>query len=220
MENIKKYVIEFIGTLILVLFGCGAASIASGNILLISLSFGLTLMLLLTIFKKGQFNPAISFAMLLNKKINLKEFIIYVLMQILGGLIGSLLVALFVGSFNNLGANYVSNLLVDNYQNANLIAALLIETILSMIFVMSILLTSNNKDSAYLGGISLTICHLIGISLTGTSLNPARSLGPAILTCFASNYTPISQIWIFIIGPIVGAILGYLIYKAFKKEEN
>ncbi len=229
--NIKKYLAEFIGTMFLVLFGCGVAAITTAannfSILLTSLAFGFALLVMIYAFDHisgCHLNPAVSLAMLLNKKISIKEFIFYLIAQIMGAMVGSLEVAMFKGSFTSLGANQVSNFLIDNYDKASaMIIGLVVEIILTCGFVLVVLFVSNRKNDNTNGlviGASLALTHFLGINLTGTSVNPARSLAPAIFECFGERFTSIKQIWIFIIGPLIGAVLAYFIYRFFVNKVN
>ena len=172
-------------------------------------------------------NPAVSFAMFLSKKMSGRDFLGYVIAQVLGALLGSALLGLFTGGFENLGGNVAQSVLVSAYGDVgSLIVALLVEIVLTFIFLLAILgVTSKTENKAVTGlviGGSLTLVHLLGIGLTGTSVNPARSLAPALLQAFAKNTAAITQIWIFIIGPLAGAALAAFVYKFLdgKKEEK
>ncbi len=214
----KKYICEFVGTFILVLVSCGVAVI-SGELVPTSLAFGLTIVA--CAYSIGNIsgchiNPAVSLAMFLNKKLELKDFIGYVISQVLGALAGACVLGVLLGSFKVLGTN--------GYGGAGQLAdtmwiALLVETILTFIFVTVILGVTSKKEyqnvSGLVIGLTLTLVHLIGINFTGTSVNPARSLGPAIL----AGGTALSQVWVFIVGPLVGATLAGLFYKFVLSED-
>ena len=174
-------------------------------------------------------NPAVSIAMLVSKKISLKDFFGYIISQILGAFVGALIVALFSGGFENIAGcvNGTAGIELIGYgETAALFVALGVEIILTFVFVIAILgVTSKSENNAVTGlviGGALTLVHLIGTSLTGTSVNPARSIGPAIVNAFGGDLTGLSQIWIFIVGPLVGGILAALVYKflASKKENK
>lgn len=226
MENFKKYLAEFVGTMVLVVFGCGVA-VATGcsdsaAIVATALTFGLVIVAMA--YSIGNvsgchINPAVSLAMLISKKMSLKDFCWYVLSQILGAIAGAAIVGLFFGSFANLGGNAVQPALIAAYSSnaAQLIVALVVEIVLTFAFVLAILgVTSRTDNKAVTGvviGLTLTLVHLLGIHLTGTSVNPARSIGPALLQMIGGEFAAIKQIWIFIVGPLVGAALAALLYK-------
>lgn len=162
--------------------------------------------------------------MFINKKMSGKELIGYVLSQVLGAVAGAAIVGLLFGSFENLGGNAVQDGVVAAYgDGASLAIGLVAEIVLTFAFVLAILgVTSKTENKAVTGtviGLSLTLVHLLGIRLTGTSVNPARSLGPALLQMIGGDFTAISQIWIFIVGPLAGAALAALVYRFLSKEE-
>ena len=193
MSLSKKCIAEFIGTMILVIFGCGVA-VATGcegndGVVATALAFGLVIVAMA--YSIGNvsgchINPAVSLAMLLNKKMSGKEFAGYVISSLAIGLIA--------------------------------------EIVLTFGFVLAILgVTSKTDNKTVTGiviGLTLTLVHLLGIRLTGTSVNPARSLGPALLQMIGGDFTAISQIWIFIVGPLAGAALAALVYRFLDKGES
>ena len=218
----KKYCAEFIGTLTLVLFGTGVA-VLSGNLVATSLAFGLAIVACAYVIgdiSGCHVNPAVSLSMLLSKKMTLKDFIGYVISQVLGAFAGSLILYFLLKNSNvgvlNLGANGYEAL---SAVNLSMWPALVTEIILTCIFVYTILgVTSDDKKSNVAGiviGLTLMFVHLLGISLTGTSVNPARSLAPAILL----GGKALSQVWVFIVGPFVGSVLATLLYKYLNKKK-
>ena len=230
MRSMKKYVAEFIGTMLLVVFGCGVA-VATGctgndGLIATALAFGLSIVALA--YSIGNIsgchvNPAVSLAMFINKKMSGKELIGYVLSQALGAVVGAAIVGLLFGSFENLGGNAVPvGVVAASGDGASLAIGLVAEIVLTFAFVLAILgVTSKTENKAVTGtviGLSLTLVHLLGIRLTGTSVNPARSLGPALLQMIGGDFTAISQIWIFIVGPLAGAALAALVYRFLSKE--
>ena len=236
MQNFKKYLAEFIGTMVLVAIACGVAAVvgcadAAGKVAT-SLTFGLVIVAMaysIGNISGCHINPAVSIAMLINKKISLRDFFGYIISQILGAFVGALIVALFSGGFENIAGcvNGTAGIELLGYgETAALFVALAVEIILTFVFVIAILgVTSKSENNAVTGlviGGALTLVHLIGTSLTGTSVNPARSIGPAIVNAFGGNLTGLSQIWIFIVGPLVGGILAALVYNfiASKKEDK
>ena len=222
-KDVKKYVAEFIGTLTLVLFGTGVAVISGGNIIATATTFGLAI--IASAYVIGDIsgchvNPAVSLAMLISKKMSAKEFVGYVASQILGAIAGTgilygILSATEIGT-SALGANGYGSL---SGININLCGAIIAEIILTFIFVFTILgVTKDEKKSNVSGiviGLTLVFVHLFGITLTGTSVNPARSLAPALFT----GGEALSQVWVFIVSPFVGAALAAFVFK-FLNTEN
>lgn len=157
-------------------------------------------------------NPAVSIAMLVSGKLSLKDFVGYIVAQFAGATVGAALLMLFVGKDSGLGANAL-------YKD-DILLSLLIEVILTFVFVPAILgVTSKVENSAVSGiviGLSLTLVHILGISFTGTSVNPARSFGPALFV----GGDALVNVWVFIVAPLVGGVLAALVYKflASKKE--
>lgn len=232
MSNLKKCLAECIGSAVLVIFGCGVAvAVGCGNggeILATSLAFGLVIVAMaysIGNISGCHINPAVSLAMLINKKMTFKEFLMYVGSQIVGATIGALVLGLILGSFRSLGANVAQpGLVAVHGETKALFIALLAEIVLTFVFVTAILgVTSKTENTAVVGlviGLTLTLVHLLGIRLTGTSVNPARSLGPALLQMIEGDFEPIKQIWIFIVGPLAGSGLAALLHKFFSKENK
>lgn len=209
----KKYISEFVGTFVLVLVACGVAVVTNANVVATSLAFGLVIVAMA--YSIGNVsgchvNPAVSFAMLMTKKMTVKEFACYVVAQIAGAFAGSAVLGVLLGSFKTLGANTYG---LDGQLATTVWIALLVEVILTFIFVTTILGVTSKKDNSAVSGIviglALTLVHLIGISFTGTSVNPARSLAPALL----QGGTAMSQVWVFIVAPLVGSLLASLFYR-------
>lgn len=216
MESIKKYIAEFIGTLVLVLFACGTAAAVGcattdPNVayLLTALAFGLVIVAMA--YSIGNvsgchINPAVSIAMLVSGKMNIKDFVGYVVAQVLGAIAGAALLGYFLGFDCGFGAN--------GLYNGDILKSLAIEVVLTFVFVLAILgVTSKIENSKVAGiviGLTLTLVHIFGIHFTGTSVNPARSLGPAI---FAGGEA-LANVWVFIVAPLVGGVLAALVYKA------
>ena len=217
----KKYICEGLGTAVLVLFGCGTAVITGGNLIATSLAFGLSIIAMAYVIGNVSgchVNPAVSLAMLINKKLEKKDFIWYVVFQVLGALIGSLILYFLLSSSTigteNLGANGYGSM---SAVRLNLFGALLTEIILTFVFIYTILgVTSDKKKDNIAGiviGLTLTFVHIIGINLTGTSVNPARSLAPAIIL----GGKALSQVWVFIVAPLIGSTLATYTYKYLNK---
>ena len=223
----KKYFCEFIGTAVLVLFGCGSAAIAGGTLgtLGIALAFGLSIVAMayaIGNISGCHINPAVSLAMLINKKISVKEFCFYVIAQVIGAIAGIGILYLIMASSNldiavqGLGANGYGS---ASSVGLNLFGAIIIEVILTCVFIYTILgVTSDESNKAVTGiviGLTLTFVHIMGIPLTGTSVNPARSLAPAIFL----GGTALKQVWVFIIAPFIGSAIASLLFKTLNKKE-
>ena len=213
----KKYIAEFLGTLILVLFGTGIAVVSGGDLVATSLAFGLAIVACAYVIGNisgCHVNPAVSLAMLINKKLSVKDFICYVISQILGAIAGTAILFFILSNTNlgttALGANFYGEL---SATNISLVAAIVTEILLTCVFIYTILgVTSDENKSSVAGlviGLTLTFVHLIGIPLTGTSVNPARSLAPAIFL----GGEAIRQIWVFILAPLVGGALAAFLFK-------
>ena len=214
----KKYIAECIGTFVLTFFGCGTAIVAQcstdnyAGYLITALAFGLSIVAMaysIGNISGCHINPAVSLAMLLKKKISGMDFIGYVVAQCVGGLLaGGLLLALF-GKESGLGAN--------GLYKGNVWLSILIEVILTCVFILAILgVTSKTIFSSVAGlviGLSLTFVHILGIGLTGTSVNPARSL----VAVFAGG-SALGALWVFIVAPLIGAVLATVIYNFLESK--
>jgi len=210
----RKYLAEFIGTAVLVLFACGTAAVtgcsakADPAYLLTALAFGLVIVAMA--YSIGNvsgchINPAVSLAMLISGKMSVHDFIGYLAAQFLGGIAGAAILLGLIGSGKGLGAN---GLFQDD-----ILKTILIEAILTFVFVLAILgVTSKSENSRVAGlviGLTLTLVHIFGIYFTGTSVNPARSLGPAIFT----GGPALVNIWVFFVGPLLGGAIAAVAYK-------
>ena len=209
---VKKCIAEFIGTMMLTLIACGVA-VTTNSLIATALAFGLVLMAMIYVIgdiSGCHINPAVSFGMFIAGKMKLNDMWKYMIAQVAGAIVGSLLLALCMTSFKSLGANYCGD--------TNVFIGLLVEVILTFIFVTVILAVTDKKDNGHASGIiiglTLTLVHLFGIGFTGTSVNPARSIGPALFELG----DPMLQIWIFIIGPMAGAFLAALFYNYILKD--
>ncbi|MCD7841588.1 MAG: aquaporin [Lachnospiraceae bacterium] len=213
----KKYLAEVIGTCVLVTFGCGTAvavgcsSEAGSGYLLTALAFGLVIVAMaysIGNISGCHINPAVSIAMLIRGQLSVTDFIGYVVSQLIGSTIGCVILGIVFGFDCGFGANQIQ----EGWTNGSVPAALLVEIVLTFVFVIAIIgVTSKVENSAVSGlviGLSLTLVHILGIALTGTSVNPARSLMPAL---FAGG-TALAQVWIFIVGPLVGGALAAVVY--------
>lgn len=228
----KKLLAEFIGTMTLVVLGCGTAMLvgcdaANGSgYLLTALAFGLTIVAMaysIGNISGCHINPAVSLGVLLSGGMKLKEFVSYIISQCLGALAGAGLLALIfnLGNVTDKTGGYGSNGIGGVGDNA--FAGLLVEIVLTFIFVIAILgVTSKKASHGSFGGLviglTLVVVHILGIGLTGTSVNPARSIGPAIVAAISGNTDPIASLWVFIVGPLIGAALAAIVYKYLEKK--
>ena len=222
----KKLIAEFIGTAVLVIFGCGSAVAANTLVtatgvqvplalttLLISFAFGLSIVAMA--YSIGNvsgchINPAVSLGMLISGKMEIKDFIGYVCAQCVGAIAGAGVLVAFFGSNESLGTN--------GFGEASALAtpmwtAFLVEIVLTFVFVLLILgVTSKSENGNIAGlmiGVTLVLIHILGIPFTGTSVNPARSLGPALL----AGGTALTQVWVFILAPLVGAAIAAVVHR-------
>ena len=230
----KKYLSEMIGTCVLVFMGCGTAMLvgcdaASGSgYLLTALAFGLSVVAMAYCvgnISGGHFNTAVTLAMLMRQAISLKDAILYWIFQVIGAFIGTALLAVIfsAGQVTDMTGGFGSNGLAGVGNSA--VAGLLVEVVLTFIFVLTILgVTSKKAGHGSFGGLviglTLTLVHILGIGLTGTSVNPARSFGPALVALFAGNEAPIAALWVFVVGPFIGAALAALTYKFLESEKK
>ncbi|MEG2868723.1 MAG: aquaporin [Terrisporobacter sp.] len=219
----KKGIAEFIGTFVLVLFGTGTAVLGGGmdgvGILGIAMAFGLSIVAMaysIGTISGCHVNPAVSIAMFLNKRINSKEFMVYLIGQILGAIAGTFILMIFLKSSNM----SIENLGQNGFGILSLTGAFLVEAILTFVFVLVILVvTGKNGNPNFAGlviGFTLVLVHLLGVPLTGTSVNPARSIGPAIFV----GGEAMRQLWLFILAPVVGGVVAAIISKNILDSEK
>ena len=228
MSNINKYSAEFIGTLALVLIGCGSAVIAGKYIGFLGIAFAFGLTVLAMVYAIGNIsgchiNPAITVAMRVAGKINSTDAVFYIIAQCAGAIVGAgILLMIASGSadyslaVNGLGQNGYGDHSPAKY---SMMAGFIAEVMFTALFLLVIFgSTSKSAPAGFAGipiGFSLVIIHLISIPITGTSVNPARSLGPAVFV----GGDALSQLWLFIAAPIIGAIIAALIWK-YALEQN
>ena len=218
-ESVKKYLAEFIGTFVLVLFACGAACVLGcdtrAGYLAVALSFGLVIVAMaysIGNISGCHINPAVSLAMFISKKMSLEDFIGYVIAQFLGATAGAGVLAYLVGKDSGLGINSIAGY--------GWCKSFVVEVILTFVFVLTILgVTSKESYSSVAGiviGLSLTLVHLLGIRFTGTSVNPARSVGPAVIV----GGDQLKGLWVFIVAPLVGGVLAAFCYKFLADKQG
>ncbi len=215
--NMRKYICECIGTAVLVLFGCGTAVLSGGNLVATAIAFGLSIIAMAYVIGNisgCHVNPAVSLAVFISGKMNWKDFIGYVVAQIIGAFAGAGLLYFILSSTGS----EVTALGTNGFGTLSVWGALVTEIVLTFVFVYTILgVTSDDKKSNIAGlviGFTLTFVHLLGIGLTGTSVNPARSLAPAVIM----GGEAIQQVWLFIVAPLVGAALSSVVFKFLNKE--
>lgn len=221
----KKLVAEAIGTMVLVLLGCGAAVFNGGAtsvaaVLTIAFAFGLSVVAMAyTIggISGCHINPAITLGVWLSGRMKSDEALSYMVAQVVGAIVGSAIIWAVVNSGNiALGATATG---ANGYGAGNLLPALIAETVFTFIFVLTVLGTTDEKKGAgaFAGlaiGLTLVLVHIVCIPLTGTSVNPARSIAPAL---FAGGEA-LAQLWVFIAAPFAGAALAAGIWKFFAVE--
>jgi len=231
---VKKMISELVGTMFLVLFGCGTAIAVNAYVnsvfntsfaftmLIIAFAFGLVLMALINTIGRVSgchVNPAVTIAMLIDKRIDIFDSIIYICSQIVGGLCGAYILKYIFTTESAFGANGFDKLSLLPVVTTQTVA-IIIEVILTFLFVLVVLSASDEKNKvenpSLVIGLTLTLVHLFGIPFTGTSVNPARSIGPALVS--GGDY--LSQLWVFIVAPLVGGILAALFYKFIIKTNE
>lgn len=231
----RKLIAEFIGTFLLVflavgtaVFGIAALVGADGNgpgsgVVGVAFGFGLVLLGLAYAFgpiSGAHVNPAVTLGMLLGRRMPASEAIGYWIVQFLGGIAGGGLLALFVSAFGV--TDYTGALGTNSYDNGaiNMAGAFVLEATLTAAFVLVILLVTERVAApGFAGlaiGLTLTLVHLVGIPLTGTSVNPARSLGPALF----EGGTALAQVWLFILAPLVGGAIAWAIWRVIRATEE
>lgn len=237
MQSMKKYVAEFIGTMALVLIGCGTAMLVGCNAaqgcgyILTALAFGLVIVGMAYCvgnISGCHINPAVSLGVLINGGMSVSDFIGYVISQCLGAFAGTGILALIfnLGEVEDKTGAYGANGLAG--VNGNVTAGIIVEVVLTFIFVLTILgVTSKKAGHGSFGGVvigfTLTLVHILGIGLTGTSVNPARSIAPAVVDAMTNDTGAINDLWVFIVAPLVGAALAAVVYKFLEsgnKEEK
>lgn len=222
MDSFKKYISEFIGTACLVIFGCGALSmtdirVASMGYFMAAAAFGLAIIAMEYTFGSVSgchLNPAVSLAMLINRKMDVIDFIGYVIFQILGGVAGAAVLFVIYGDKSGFGSNDLTGI------QGNVFKGLIVEALLTFVFVLVALAMKARDEKMKISGVvigaAMTLVYIIGIDLTGASVNPARSIGPALL----SGGEALTSLWVFIIAPLVGGALAALAFKLFSGKKT
>jgi aquaporin Z len=227
----KKYTAELIGTFVLTLFGCGSAAIAGKSLGTLGIAFAFGLSIVAMAYAIGDIsgchiNPAVSIGMLVAKRMTFKDFIGYVVAQFIGALIASGVLAYIINASSKLGDFTKTGLGQNGYEAASAVGlscggAILVEIILTFVFVMTILGVTADQKASHLGGLviglTLTFVHIMGIPLTGTSVNPARSFAPALV--LGTDSLAFSQVWVFIVAPLIGGALAAVVWNALHSTE-
>ena len=219
----NKMVAEFIGTFTLVLLGCGAAVIAGADIGLTGISFAFGLALIGMAYGIGpvsgcHINPAVSVGMVVAGRMSISECIQYVIAQVAGAIVAALVLLMIASgkadysvAENGLGQNGWGAGYLGEYA---MTAAFTFEVVATFLFMVVILgATSANAPAGFAGlaiGLALVVIHLVGINVTGVSVNPARSIGPALF----AGATAIGQLWLFIVAPVIGAVAAAAVFRA------
>ena len=225
----KRYISELLGTMVLVLFGCGSAAIA-GSILGtfgIAMAFGLSIIAMAYVIgdiSGCHVNPAVSIGMWIDGRLDSKDLPMYILFQCIGAIIGIALLVVIINCIPSLGGYAATGLGQNGFDSAssvgiNVIGAIIVEIIMTFVFVFTFLgVTKRAENTAVSGiviGLTLALVYLIGIPLTGASVNPARSLAPALFL----GGQALEQVWVFILAPVVGAVFAGITYKSLTAED-
>lgn len=243
MSLMKRSLAEFIGTFWLVLGGCGAAVFAAGvpgvgiGYLGVSFAFGLTVLTMayaIGHISGCHLNPAVSVGLAVGGRFNAADLPMYIIAQTLGAIVAAFLIfyvasdmglhkagqATFALAANSLAVNGYEALSPQGY---GLMTALVTEVVMTMMFLFIILGVTDKRGVAMAGGLAiglaLTLIHLISIPVTNTSVNPARSTGPALALAFSGEGKALAQLWLFWVAPIGGAVLAGVIYRFFEQDD-
>ena len=225
----NKYLAEMVGTFVLVFGGVGSAVLAGGKIGFLGVAFAFGLSLLAMVYTIGpisgcHINPAVTLGVLLSKKIGAKDAALYVVAQLVGAIVASGLILVVAqgaaGGYDpataGMGANGYG---VHSPGSYSMMSALVVEVILTFFLVLTVLGATDIKSPVGFAGLAiglvLTLIHLVGIPVTNTSVNPARSIGPAL---FVRGWA-LDQLWLFIVAPLLGAAVAALCYNAIRGRD-
>ena len=229
----KKYIAEFVGTLVLVLLGCGTAMLVGCSTfgcgyILTAFAFGLVIVAMaysIGNISGCHINPAVSLGVFISGGMKLKEMFCYWISQCLGAFAGAGLLALIFepAGLKDMTGGYGTNGLGGVKDCIG--TGLLVEFLLTFVFVLAILGVTSKKGNhgSFAGlviGFTLVLVHILGIGLTGTSVNPARSLGPAIVNAFVNDTKALEVVWVFWVGPLAGAAVAALLYKYLESDDK
>lgn len=223
LKNLPKYISEVIGTFVLVLFGCGAAVFGGSSLGIygIAMAFGLSVVVMaysIGTISGCHVNPAVSLAMFINKRMKLIDFICYVVSQLIGAFLAS---AAMFAVFKMAGIETITAMGENAFNGFQWWGAFAIELVLTFLFVLVVMTVTGKKSKAggmagLAIGLALALVHIGGIPLTGTSVNPARSLAPAVFM----GAEALKEVWVFIVAPFAGAALAAVTSKFVFKSET
>lgn len=219
----KKYLAEAIGTMVLVLLGCGSAVFNGGcattaQVLTVAFAFGLSVVAMayaIGSISGCHINPAITLGCMISGRMGVKEGVGYMISQVVGAIVGSAIIFVLLQ-----GIEVTATTTGANGYTCSTLTAFLAEAIFTFIFVLVVLgVTDANKGNSSLAGLAigltLVLIHIVCIPITGTSVNPARSIGPALF----EGGQALSQLWLFIVAPFVGAAIAAIVWKCFTYEK-
>lgn len=226
----KKYLAEMIGTMVLVLMGCGSAVFAgsvAGTVgagvgtLGVALAFGLAVIAMAYAIggiSGCHINPAITFGVFLSGRMKGKDAAMYMLFQVIGAIVGSAILYALVSTGTHDGPTSTGS---NSFKDGMMLQAFVAEAVFTFIFVLVVLgATDEKKGAGNLAGLAigltLVLIHIVCIPITGTSVNPARSIGPALF----DGGVALKQLWLFIVAPLVGAALSAGVWKVLSSDEN
>ena len=222
----KKYIAEMVGTMVLVLMGCGSAGSAAGAVsagvgtLGVAFAFGLSVVAMAyTIggISGCHINPAITLGVFMSGRMGGKDAALYMIFQVIGAILGSAILFALVSTGGHDGPTATGS---NGFGDGEMLQAFIAEMVFTFIFVLVVLGTTDSKKGAgnFAGlaiGLSLVLVHIVCIPITGTSVNPARSIGPALFEGGAA----LSQLWLFIVAPFVGAVLSAIVWKVIGNDK-
>ena len=223
----KKYLAEMVGTFVLTLLGCGAAvslncGVDAASVVGTAIAFGLSVVAMAyTIggISGCHINPAITLGVFLSGRMNAKDCGMYMVFQVIGAILAAAVLAGFVATSPGLAEGTQTGANACAYDQTN---GLIVEIVLTFLFVLVALGATSKTNGAtnnFAGlaiGLSLILIHLVGIHYTGTSVNPARSIGPALF----EGGKALSDLWVFIVGPFIGGALASIVWKVITPSEN
>ncbi len=225
----RKYLAEMVGTFVLVLMGCGSAIFSgfdnptNASTLAVAFAFGLSVIGMAYAIggvSGCHINPAITLGVWANGRMDGKQAAGYMVFQVIGAIIASFVLWLLVSNGTHEGGTTTG---ANSYADGNMWQAFIAETVFTFIFVLVVLGSTDEKQGAgkFAGlaiGLTLVLVHIVCIPLTGTSVNPARSVGPAIFAAFGGDATPISQLWLFIVAPFLGALASSSVWNIIRTK--
>lgn len=225
----KKYIAEMVGTMVLVLMGCGSAVFAgstagavSAGVGTLGVAFAFGLSVVAMAYTIGgisgcHINPAITLGVFMSGRMGGKDAALYMIFQVIGAILGSAILFALVSTGGHDGPTATGS---NGFGDGEMLQAFIAEMVFTFIFVLVVLGTTDSKKGAgnFAGlaiGLSLVLVHIVCIPITGTSVNPARSIGPALFEGGAA----LSQLWLFIVAPFVGAVLSAIVWKVIGNDK-